>query len=219
MLFLLLLIGILVRCNDIITLTEDNLVSVFTVINDDTASRFIQDILKIKDDDIYIYLHTPGGRVKSGNDMVQVINTLTQQGKNIICIADFAASMGFIIFQSCPTRYILDTSILMQHQMSLYLDGQIERIKSELEMIDKMEKDLNTKQAERLGMTYEEFYDKINNDWWIYGDDNIKSNIADDIVNVICDKPLLDNSYNITIRTFFGRVVLEFSSCPLNLLN
>jgi len=106
----------------LIHLRENNFVSINGVINADSASRFISDILKVSGDKIYIYITSPGGSIIDGNRMIQVMESLTSSGKLLVCIADKAASMAFVILQYCPHRTIMDHSILMQHQMSVSMN-------------------------------------------------------------------------------------------------
>ena len=113
----------------LVELTENNFVAIRGQIDESTASRFISDVMKLKSNKIYVYLTTPGGSVISGMSIVQTINTLQASGKEFVCIADRAASMGFVIFQSCTQRYVMEHSIIMQHQVSLGIEGQYEQVK------------------------------------------------------------------------------------------
>ena len=213
--FLLLALGINANANNIIHLKEGNFVHIRGKINDYAVQQFILDVLKISNDEIYIYISSPGGSVHSGNEIIQIITALNLSGKSVHCIADFAASMAFSILQTCTHRHIMPTSILMQHQMNLNIDGKFEEILNYLDMVVQMKLDSDDKQSNRLGMTNAEFNNKISNDWWMYGDNIITNNAADNIVNVLCDSALLVHNINQTIETFFGPVTLEFSKCPL----
>jgi ATP-dependent Clp protease protease subunit len=197
-----------------IRLNENNFVAIRGNIDESSASRFISDIMKLKGDKIYVYLITPGGSVISGTSIIQTINTLQSTGKEIICIADHAYSMGFVIFQSCSKRYVMPHSIIMQHQVSLGIDGPIEQVRSYFKLIERIGAKLNTEQAEKLNLTTQEFHDKTQHDLWLYGDDIVEANAADKIVNVICD--LNPNQiYKISKRTLFGTLDIDFSMCPL----
>ena len=199
----------------IITLTNSNFVAINTRIDDRSASEFINSITKITDNYIYIYLSTGGGRIKSGEDMIQVMETLADSGKNVMCIADTAYSMGFIIFEMCPIRYITKNSKIMQHQMTLGVTGQLERVKNYINFVSTIENVHTERQADRLQLTVDEFNQKTNNDWWLYGEDIIKTNAADEFVSVLCEPHLVDEYYNTTVRSIFGNVIIEFSKCPL----
>ena len=139
--------------NKILKLHEDNFVTLRGRIDEESASRFISDVMKLKGDKIYVYLVTPGGSIVSGNSIIQLIDTLSSIGKEIICIADHAYSMGFVIFQSCPKRYIMPHSIIMQHQASLSISGPLENVKNNLKLVEKIDKKANQRQSQRLNLT------------------------------------------------------------------
>lgn len=198
-----------------IKLTKHNFVTVKGQITQSTASKFVDDIYKIEGDTIYIFLTTPGGSVIDGYDMIQNIHSLVSAGKDVICIGDVAASMGFVIMQACPTRYVRPASIMMQHQMSLGLDGPIEHVNSRLSFIQSIKDKLEIMEATRLGLTLEEFHNKIVSDWWLFGEDIVEANAADQVVHVFCDFDYKDVTNIQRIHTFLGPVNVEFSGCPL----
>lgn len=198
-----------------IKLNKDNFVTIRGAIDESTSSKFINDILHINQDTIYIYLDTPGGSVLDGNDIVETIDTLSANGKDIICLADRAASMGFIIFQSCPERYVTKNSVLMQHQMSALVKGPIEHMKSRMRLLETISKRLNKRQSERLGLTQEEFDKKVLSDWWIYGEDCVDENVADKVVSVSCSREIINKRENQTIHSLFGDFSIEYNKCPL----
>lgn len=198
----------------LIRLTENNFVALRGRIDEESASSFIADILKIKDNKIYVYLITPGGSITSGNHIIQTLDTLKASGKKIICIADHAYSMGFVIFQSCPKRYIMQHSIIMQHQASLEVGGPIENARNLFKLVEKIEAKSNTLQSNRLNVHPDEFHKMTQHDLWLYSDEIIETKAADEIVNVLCDFNT-DLPYVVKKRAFFGDVSIEFSLCPL----
>lgn len=199
----------------IIKLKEDNFVTINGEINDLTASNFAYNIYTIGHKTIYIYINSPGGSVVAGANIIDAIDTLVATGKNIVCIADVAASMGFAILQSCPTRYVKSGSILMQHQSSIKLEDSIEKIRSKLNLIDSLEKRIVSREAKRFKLTFEEYKQKIMNDWWLYGEDAVEQGAADDVVSVICDFDFRDKTY-VKLEIVNGMIVpAQYSVCPL----
>jgi ATP-dependent Clp protease protease subunit len=201
----------------LIELNENNTIVLKGPINSAMLSNLIHNSGNIKSEDVVIYLSSPGGSVLSGNHFIEFIRALEHKGNKISCIADTAMSMAFVILQSCPTRYVLDSSIIMQHQMSLGLKGPLEHIKSRLEMINDLDEQLDRMQAKRLGLTVDEFRKKTVSDWWLYGPSIILNNAADEIVNVYCSDHLLGdrNTEKVVLTTFFGNFELIYSKCPL----
>ena len=198
-----------------IYLNENNLVNIRGPINSDSTNKFFQDIMKLdKEQEINIFINSPGGSVMEGLKIVNYIEMLNQNVK-VNCIADFAASMAFIITQSCKNRYALKSSLLMQHQMSLMNSGNLFNLNNYMEMINDMNVDLDKSQAERIDMTYEEFKERITNDWWLYGNKAKEMNVVDDIVNVRCSDRLISGNEKIKVSTFFGDIESAFNLCPL----
>ena len=70
-------------------------------------------------------------------------------------------------------------------------------------------------QAKRLNLTIEQFNSKVMNDWWVSGFTAVNDKVVDDIVNVKCSPNLYKKKSNLEKNTFFGKVKLVFSKCPL----
>ena len=198
-----------------ITLNNTNHISIKGPIDGSLSSKWVNEIYKNKEKNLYIYISSPGGSVVDGYQIVEAINTVSQNGINVYCIGDVSISMAFVIFQSCPYRYIRKSSILMQHQMSFGTKGEIEKVKSYVNFINNMKKEINLEQSKRLKLKLEDFENKIMNDWWLYGNDIIKNNAADKIITVICSNDLLSHNNSQTYFTFFGPVKITYSNCPL----
>ena len=154
---------------DLVELNNRNMITIRGPIQHESVSDFMLKSSKIDSDNIFIYISSPGGSVMEGMKIVDIIKSLEKSGKNISCISDFSASMAFIILQSCPRRLATFSSILMQHQMSLGIDGNIENINTYLEFIKQIDVELNRLQANRIGISEEVFKRRIENDWWIHG--------------------------------------------------
>jgi ATP-dependent Clp protease, protease subunit len=195
----------------IIHLNNDNLVNIRGEINNYVANNFIRDIYMMsnKTHDINVYINSPGGSVMAGNKMITMINSLREQDYNINCITDFSASMAFIIMQSCTKRYGLPNVIMMQHQMSLGIKGEINRIDSYLNFLHDVKNELNMMQSKRIGMDYNSFNEQIKDEWWIYGNKNKQFNILDDIVFITCDGVFNNYTHE---GTFYDTM---YNGCPL----
>lgn len=202
--------------NNLVKLNENNHIVIRGRIDDNSVNNFINDSLHINDelDDIYIYINSPGGSVHSGNAILQNIYALSQT-KKIHCVCDFCASMAFVIFQGCEYRHVLHNSVLMQHQMSLQVNGKLEEINNYLQMIYQINNSTNLMQSNRTKLSLTEFNNKVSNDWWTYGNNAITENVADDMIYVLCDKKLLNIKKNIMVQTFFNNILLTYSGCPL----
>jgi len=200
----------------LVEVNSRNLITIRGPIQSDTVTDFIHKTSNIDSEEIFIYISSPGGSVMEGLKIVDVIKSLEKSGLKINCISDFSASMAFIILQSCPNRMATYSSVLMQHQMSLALKGNIENIDNYLTFIRDIDDDLDKLQSEKIGISKEEFKKKIINDWWINGPSAKEKSVVDELVLVSCHKEL-DNKYEALVVNFgFNQVHLVYSMCPLS---
>lgn len=196
-----------------VVLDSKNVVLVRGVINEESVSKWTRQVVLSQGPEILVYIDSPGGEVMSG---MQLINTLQDSGKTITCVAQFAASMAFILFQSCHNRIVRDTTILMQHQASWGLQGGptshnlsfLNFLMRTLDVVDEA-------QSKRLGLSVKNFRNLVHDDWWMYGQDSIKSNAADKTAPIICTPESTNKTYTEEIMVFIFRIQLTWSRCPL----
>jgi ATP-dependent protease ClpP protease subunit len=165
----------------------------------------------------YLVLETPGGSVDAGYRFVSFLKTKP----NLICVVQSAASMGFVILQACGKRYVLDHSILMQHQASLGLpQTKVKNLLSVLKGILNQLWEMDMMQAKRMGLTVEQFDALTTDDLWIFsGARAVELNAADKVVTASCSPELLSKKLRRkeTIQVFIFQmdVEVEYSECPL----
>ena len=177
------------------------------VINAENTNRFLHQFnLKENKNQLYLFIDSPGGSVEDGYKIIAEIMKY-----NITCIAEKAYSMAFAILQSCTTRYILPFGKLMQHQISLGLINELGKIESYLKFINEMEVELLKLQSNKIGISSEELKNRTMNEWWLFSNNAINENCADNIVNVECTKKLTLDTYTINS----GMYDYIYSKCPL----
>ena len=213
--YLLLSLFTITYAKNIHTLNENDVIMIKGVISKDSSNKFFDDLQNFKEEQLNIFISSPGGSVIEGMKIIDEIKTLQNSNIVVNCFGDFAASMAFVILQSCTNRYALESSILMQHQMSLGIEGPIENIKSYLKMIVDIENKLNKDQANRIGLSEREFDTKIFNDWWVSGVTAKEENVVDDLVDLKCGNNLHKKNTQLEVNNFFGKVKYTFSKCPL----
>lgn len=211
--------GSQLKYGNYIELNATNHVALRGPVTENSVTMLMINMSKIEDNDIILYLSSPGGSVIAGQSLIQKINYLQHRGHRVHCVADFAASMAFAIMQACNDRYVMPSSILMQHQMSLGVVGQFFNIQSRMQLMHAIETDMTRRQASRMGISEDEFTQKITSDWWLYGNQSVENNAADAVVQVGCSKELMSETIKekFYVQTFLGRIPLEatFSACPL----
>jgi ATP-dependent protease ClpP protease subunit len=196
-----------------VTLTNDNFVSLRGPVTSTSISNLITDLISKHAEVRYIFLNTNGGSVDAGMKLINVIQSLQDNNIIVNCIADKAISMGFVIFQSCSNRYVTRHATLMQHQMSLSdVKGKIRDLNTYVSFVNSMEDEINQNQADRIGLTLEQFNEKIRDDWWLTAKQSILEKVSDEMVNVKC---VFENSeVTISIISFFGKIDMIYMKCP-----
>jgi len=198
-----------------VTLSSTNTVILRDEVSVDSVSKIILQLTKMKSDVIYIYLNSPGGNIVEGFRLMNTIKVLQESGKNVVCIADYAASMAFSILQSCTTRLIIENGIIMQHQAAISLVGQMTRVREDLRMSELLVEKLNKGDADRLKMSLKDFKNRINDDWWMFDKEAIDNKAADAVTLVKCDLSLANTIYVDIYKSVYGAVTVTWSSCPL----
>ena len=200
------------RPNTIVIDTENTLV-LDQEVNTLSASRIVEGILTSTAPTINLYIKSPGGSVMDGTRLINVIHNTN---KKINCIIDVAASMAFAITQACDNRMIAENGVLMQHVASYGLEMQQQpNAESFVQFLSRLLEYNNKLQAERIGITLEDFNKKVRNDWWLFGKEAVEQNAADEVVNVVCTEKMLKSERINKVATMFGAVDVVFNACPL----
>lgn len=198
----------------LIKIDLSNMVFLRGTVTSKSASRIVNELISLKSKEIYLYIDSPGGSVLDGLQIIQTMEALQQSGIKVYTIANNAASMAYVIHQYGTKRYVKPWSVLMQHQISLGMQGQYYNLKAYGLLIDKLHTKLLEKQAKVAGTNLQEFNDLTRHDMWLLGSESVERGFADEVINVICDfKP---QSVTEVVPTFFGDVTVTYSNCPLS---
>jgi ATP-dependent protease ClpP protease subunit len=192
--------------------TASNHVVLNDVISGPTASQAMVDLALLKTGQPILFLDSPGGSIDAGMNLVNMIITSPRE---ITCVAYFAASMAFVTLQSCHKRYVLSNSTIMQHQARFWVGGYEENFKTYAAYIFTMLGKINSAQAERMKMNITDFDNARKHDLWLYGEDAVKAKAADAVVGGVCSEDLVIERKSVVLWTWFGRIKLIYSKCPL----
>jgi len=126
----------------------------------------------------YFIIDSQGGDFDQGNLLINVMKIKRDYQKiEFICIAKYASSMAFYIFQHCDQRFILWNSVLMSHPLKISFSGEIEDIelwyKTEFHETKYKEKKIIQYVTNKINMDIKEYKEKIKKDWFIKGGFNI----------------------------------------------
>ena len=144
------------------------------------AQLMFLDNLEVKD--ITLHVDTPGGSVKSGLSIVDVMNYVKS---DIITInTGMAASMGSILLGAGTKgkRYSLPNSRVMLHQVSTGASGNIQDIRRSIAEGEKYNTKLFKLLGEYTDKTPETVLEDANRDLWLDSDEAKAYGIIDDII-------------------------------------
>jgi ATP-dependent Clp protease protease subunit len=144
----------------------------------------------VGEDDITMHVDSPGGSVKSGLSMVDVMNYIASDVMTIN--TGMAASMGSILLGNGEKgkRFSLPNSKVMLHQVSAGAQGHVEDMKISIEQAEKYNQKLFTMLGKFTGKTMKQVLADCNRDNWLDSDEALAYGIIDGIIE---NKPKSDN--------------------------
>ena len=136
----------------------------------------------VEERDITMHVDSPGGSVKSGLSMVDVMNYIASDVSTIN--TGMAASMGSILLGNGTKgkRFSLKHSKVMLHQVSSGAQGHVEDIKISLAEAVKYNDELFTMLGEYCGKTKAQVLKDCNRDNWLSADEALKYGIIDGVI-------------------------------------
>ena len=167
-------------------LLKDRIIFIGTSIDDTVASLVIAQILFLanekKDQDIHLYVNSPGGYVHSGLAIVDTMQFVSCDVKTY-CVG-MAASMAAVLL-TCGAkgkRYALPNSRVMIHQPMGGMEGTASDIKIHAEEILKMRARLNAMLAERTGQPIETIERDTDRDFFMSAEEAMEYGIVDEVL-------------------------------------
>ena len=154
-------------------------------IDDSLSNTIVAELLyldSINNDDISIYINSPGGSITAGMAIYDTMNFI-KSDVSTICIG-MAASMGAFLL-SCGTkdkRYILPNSEVMIHQPLGGTTGQATEIKIHAERILKLKDKLNKILSENTNTNIKKIEHDTERDYFMNADEALKYGLVDKII-------------------------------------
>lgn len=146
-----------------------------------------------KSSDYPIFLiigNSPGGSVIAGYDILQTISN--SKAPVYVVVKSFAASMAALITTLATKSYAYPNALILHHQPSGFVWGNLRHTKEHYEFLDEIWKRLGGKVAKKMGISLKAFdkklYEKsMYGDWEEYGDNAKKLKWVDYVVSAIQD--------------------------------
>ena len=206
------------KVDDVITFSGNDFFAINTEYNDSLGDRFIEKVLTLEGNKLYVYFDSPGGSILP---MMRMIETMrVEKHIKFICVARMAASAAFMTFQHCHERYLLPDGILMSHNAAGSFQGELPRVRTMLDVIEGLLDPVERRVARRLKLSFRDYKEAINNNMWLNSLTAGKMNAIDDIITgVSCTKETVETSVKSTetVRTLFGQATVEVTktACPI----
>lgn len=205
--------------NDNVSVTFDtgNFFQVTTSFSEKLLDDFSEQLMSYEKKEMIIYFDSPGGSVFA---MSRIIGLMQSSKVKFICVARFAASAAFNMFEACDKRYLLSDGILMSHEWSGGFRDEAPRILTLFNAINDLVHDVELMTVSKLNIKMEEYKNLINKNLWMTKTLATKYGAIDGVVNdVKCTKELTDQRIekNIQQMGLFGPVnqTVILSGCPL----
>lgn len=152
---------------------------------DDNANDIVAQLLyleSINDEDIYLYINSPGGWVSAGMAILDAMNQVYPDVATI-CFGE-ACSMGAILL-ACGEpgkRFILPNARVMIHQPSGGTEGVTEDILIDAEEIKKLRSILNKILSERTGLPIKKIEKLVDRDYYMSAKEAKKMGFVDEVL-------------------------------------
>lgn len=172
-------------CYRRVNLYLENKIYIENEITEKSIQKIIDEMDK-QENDINLIIDSNGGELLSGYNLIHEFDRI-RDFKKINCYAINAYSTAFTIFQYCSNRYVMPDSKLFQHNISINFKGSFEEFEdfyqNKYHLYRFITFIMTREVSERIKMNYDDFIQKIWNDWNIEGGENIvKNNLADEVV-------------------------------------
>ena len=166
-------------------LLEDRIILLTGEINDYTSNLIVSELLyldSISNEDISIYINSPGGSVTSGMAIYDTMNFI-KSDVNTIAIG-MAASMAAFLLSAGKKgkRYILPNAEVMIHQPLGGVNGQATEIKIAAERILKLKDKLNRILAENTSNNINTIEKDTERDCFLNAEEALEYGLIDEIL-------------------------------------
>jgi ATP-dependent protease ClpP protease subunit len=197
--------------------SEGNFFPITTEFSRSLAANFTEKILSHQGKELLLYFNSPGGSVIALSNMVRVMKS---SNIKFTCIANFAASAAFMLFEHCDNRILLSDGVLMSHNWSGGFAGEAPRILTLFNTVQSIVDDLEAVVINKMSLDNEEYKKLINNNLWMPRSLALKYNAINSVNNnITCQRQLIDKKILLgyfKISFFSDETVAVYrSACPI----
>lgn len=166
-------------------LLKDRIILLNGEINDDCANIIVAQLLyldSLNNDDISLYINSPGGSITSGMAIYDTMNYLSSN-VSTICVGMCASMAAFLLSSGQKgKRYCLPNSEVMIHQPLGGAQGQATEIKIAAERILKLKKKINTILAQNTNQDINKIEQDTERDYFLDAKEAMEYGLVDKII-------------------------------------
>ena len=165
-------------------LLKDRIIFLSGEINDSLANIIVSELLyldNLNNEDIYLYINSPGGSITSGMSIYDTINFINS--KVITIGLGMCASMAAFLLSSGNTRYALPNTEIMIHQPIGGAQGQATDIQIAAERIIKLKEKLNKILAQNTKQDLKTITTDTERDNFLSAEEALNYGLIDQIIN------------------------------------
>lgn len=166
-------------------LLKERIIFIEGEINDETANLIVSELLyldSISNDDINIYINSPGGSITAGMAIYDTMNYI--KSDTVTIGIGLCASMAAFLLSSGTKgkRYSLSNTEIMIHEPLGGVNGQATEIKIVAERILKIKKKLNKILSKNTKKSLSKIEKDVERDYYMDSDEALKYGIIDKII-------------------------------------
>ena len=164
-------------------LLKERIILITEEITDSSAGIIIAEMLylaSLGDDDIWLYINSPGGSVTAGLAIYDTMNNI-KPNVNTLCVG-LAASMGAFLLSSGTKRYALPNSEIMIHEPSTGMQGAATDIFNHAKWLEKLKYKVDSILAKNTKHSLQEIEIATLKDKFMDSEEALAFNIIDEIL-------------------------------------
>jgi len=164
--------------------SETNAILLDTEVTDESVDVVIDKLNELSSPNkkVYLIITSPGGSVIAGNKLIAYIDNSEM---DIITVCQqVCASMGFHIFESGKTRYMVGHSILMAHPPTGGARGTLPEMLSQIDGIKRLTDELDIRTAKRAKLSYDKFSVDVLKNLWVTSNESYNMGLSDGLIHI-----------------------------------
>lgn len=164
-----------------------------------SALKHLKDLNEFNNDDpIYLVIDSPGGGVLDGARLISAMEVSRRPVYTVFY--GICASMGAMIHGYGKKRMSFDRSILMYHNAAGGAAGELTKMLSQLQMVERFTGRMEEYITKRAGMDIKDYHILADRELWIDAEDALHLKLTDNLVYLNGLEDILEASPSIELK-------------------